>query len=137
MANPLKVLIVDDDRTCREMIDAVLSELGHTVLTRDNPLGTSAEILRERPDVVLLDINMPTLSGDELLRTIRQGSLADIDWEPQFIFVSVPNSREGPGVVDVIRLGSGFLRQDTNVFQDGIQSIQVPAANGLMGFVRQ
>jgi DNA-binding NarL/FixJ family response regulator len=51
-------------------------------------LGTSAEILRERPDVVLLDVNMPALSGDQLLRVIRDSSLARQDWEPQFIFVS-------------------------------------------------
>ena len=56
---------------------------------------------------------------------------------PQFIFVAVPNSTEGPGAVDVLELASGYRRFDTNAFQPGTQSIPVPNASGLMDFIRQ
>jgi hypothetical protein len=56
---------------------------------------------------------------------------------PQFIFLAVPNSNEGPGVVDVLELASGYRRFDTNVFVPGTQSIPVPNASGLADFIRQ
>ena len=56
---------------------------------------------------------------------------------PQFMFLAVPNSNEGPGVVDVIDLSTGFSRFDTNPFAAGVQSIPVPGANRLMNYMRQ
>lgn len=56
---------------------------------------------------------------------------------PQFIFLAVPNSNEGPGVVDVLELASGYRRFDVNVFDPGTQSIPVPNASGLADFIRQ
>ncbi len=56
---------------------------------------------------------------------------------PQFMFLAVPNSSEGPGVVDVFNLGSGFGRFDTDPFLPGVQSIPAPGANGLCDFIRQ
>ena len=62
----LKVLIVDDDPTTLLIAEARLQSAGHRVSTRDRAFGTSAAVLREKPDVVLLDIRMPGLPGDEL-----------------------------------------------------------------------
>ena len=56
---------------------------------------------------------------------------------PQFLFLAVPDSREGPGVIDVIDIGSGLRRIDTNSFEDGIQSIPVPGAAIVMDYLRQ
>ena len=56
---------------------------------------------------------------------------------PQFMFLSIPNSSEGPGVVDVIHLEGGFQRFDTNPFDAGTQSIPMPGVRGLMDFIRQ
>lgn len=67
---PLKVMIVDDDRTTLEVTAAILEEQGHHVVQQDTALGTSMLILREKPDVVLLDIRMPGLSGDRLAALI-------------------------------------------------------------------
>lgn len=64
--DPLKIMIVDDDLTTLEVLSAILEEEGHTVTKRDTPLGTTHAILQEKPDVVLLDLRMPGLSGDRL-----------------------------------------------------------------------
>ncbi len=56
---------------------------------------------------------------------------------PQFIFVAVPTSVEGPGVIDVLELASGYRRFDTNAFHDGVQSIQASNASGMADFIRQ
>ena len=57
--------------------------------------------------------------------------------EPQFMFLAVPNSKQGGGVVDVIQLDTGFTRADTNVFQAGIQSIPASGASIVMDYFRQ
>lgn len=58
--------------------------------------------------------------------------------QSQFMLVAVPNSSEGPGVVDVIDVGgSGFQRVDTNAFVPGVQSIPVPGVTFLCDYFRQ
>ena len=57
---------------------------------------------------------------------------------PNFMFLAVPTSTEGPGVVDVIDVSSpGYRRFDTNVFLPGIQSIPVSGITGLCNYWRQ
>ncbi len=56
---------------------------------------------------------------------------------PRKMFVAVPVSSEGPGVIDVIDIDAGFLRFDTNPFQDGVQSVPAPGARIVMDYFRQ
>jgi hypothetical protein len=58
--------------------------------------------------------------------------------EPEYMFVAVPNPSVGSeGLVDVIDIGGGYLRVDTNAFHSGIQSIEVENAIVLMDYFRQ
>lgn len=66
-----RVLIVDDE----PLILEVLSEHFNTdfeVETAPNGADALGAILRKRPDVVLLDINMPRMNGVEVLKDIKQ-----------------------------------------------------------------
>ena len=65
-----KVLIVDDDRSTLLLVQARLRSAGFEVAVRDHALGTAAEVIREKPDFVLLDIHMPGLSGDGQARLL-------------------------------------------------------------------
>jgi hypothetical protein len=57
---------------------------------------------------------------------------------PNFLFLAVPTSSEGPGVVDVIVINSpGYRRYDTNVYIPGVQSIPASGVSGLMDYWRQ
>jgi CheY-like chemotaxis protein len=67
-----KVLVVDDDPIVLEITRDRLQKAGYFVLTRDQALGTSTAIMQEDPDVVLLDVTMPGLSGEALARLISQ-----------------------------------------------------------------
>ncbi len=70
---PARVVVVDDDSLMREVLKALLRDEGFVVAgeARD---GSSAMSLLERtqPDVVCLDVNMPGISGIEVLKNIRK-----------------------------------------------------------------
>jgi hypothetical protein len=70
------------------------------------------------------------LNGKSLVR--QTGQVVNTN-EPRYLFVAAP----GPGVVDVIDIGSGIVRIDTNPFQPGLQSIPVPGVELLMDYFRQ
>ena len=72
--------------------------------------------------------------------SVRQGGQGTIVGakNPNFLFLAVPTSTEGPGVVDVIDINSpGYRRVDTNVFHVGVQSIPASGVSGLMDYWRQ
>lgn len=56
---------------------------------------------------------------------------------PIFMFLAVPNSVEGTGSIDVVKIDSGSIRFDTNPFDPGVQSIPAPGASILMDYFRQ
>jgi CheY-like chemotaxis protein len=61
-----RILVVDDDPITLEIARERLEGAGYQVITQEKALGTSLVVHKECPDVVLLDINMPTLSGLKL-----------------------------------------------------------------------
>jgi CheY-like chemotaxis protein len=67
MAQKLRIMVVDDDETTLQVTVALLEQRGHEVIPRNRALGTTLAILRDKPDVVLLDVHMPGLSGDRLV----------------------------------------------------------------------
>jgi len=64
-------LVVDDDRVVLEVTRERLERAGFEVVTRESALGTSAFIMKEKPDYVLLDVNMPGLTGDALAKLLK------------------------------------------------------------------
>ena len=67
-----KVLIIDDSELVLALVQEELLARGYDVITRGNPLGSGAMILREKPDLVLLDVTMPTLGGEDILELMRR-----------------------------------------------------------------
>lgn len=68
------VLLVDDAADVRQLLQLLLELDGFTVTAAaDGPAGLAA-VAAERPDVVLLDVQLPGLDGPEVLRTLRTSS---------------------------------------------------------------
>lgn len=65
------VLHVDDDPRITGIIAARLAKFGYEVLPVNNPLLVMDELARRQVRVVLLDIDMPQLSGLDLLKEIK------------------------------------------------------------------
>jgi CheY-like chemotaxis protein len=67
----VKVLIADDDRLIRTMVRDLLAELGHAAVEASNGTEAVAACEREAPDVLILDLLMPRLSGLDALHALR------------------------------------------------------------------
>ena len=63
-----KILVVDDERTHRDLIRNLLSYHGHEVLTANGGEEGIALFKQRRPDFTLLDLRMPLMNGIEVLK---------------------------------------------------------------------
>ena len=68
----VRVLVVDDDRTVREMLAQYLTEHGYEVALADGGEAMRAELERAQPAAVLLDVRMPGNDGLTLARYVRE-----------------------------------------------------------------
>src|SRR4029079_12248858 len=87
-ANTLSVMIVDDEAAARARLRRLLSEESGVEVVRECDNGKDAveAILDRAPDLVFLDIEMPELSGFEVLRALPEETI------PAFVFVTAFNS---------------------------------------------
>ncbi|MFH1374897.1 MAG: response regulator [bacterium] len=68
----LKLLLVDDEEDFRRATTAALTRRGFTITETADGKEALAAIKHERPDIVILDLKMPGMSGIETLQEIRQ-----------------------------------------------------------------
>ena len=69
-AAPIKVLVIDDEPPIRKLLRMGLTSQGYQITEAGN--GKAAlELMREAPDLIILDLGLPDIQGHELLRTIR------------------------------------------------------------------
>ena len=66
------VLVVDDDPIVLEVTRERLEQAGYVVHTREEALGTSQWTAEFQPDIVLLDVNMPALTGPDLAQLLKK-----------------------------------------------------------------
>jgi DNA-binding response OmpR family regulator len=70
----MKVLVADDDAELRELIAFTLSQVGYLVIKASDGAAAVRLFAEESPDLVVLDINMPALSGFQVCEAIRARS---------------------------------------------------------------
>lgn len=70
---PIKnVLVVDDSATDRHLLSEMLKKHGYTVFTASSGEEAIAKAKQEKPDLILMDIVMPGMSGFEATRSISR-----------------------------------------------------------------
>jgi two-component system, OmpR family, alkaline phosphatase synthesis response regulator PhoP len=69
-----KILIADDDLQSVELLEAYLADTGYEVRTSTDGEATLRETQQWQPDVILLDIMMPKISGFEVCKRLRANS---------------------------------------------------------------
>ena len=80
----LKVLLADDEPDIVEMMAKKVGEAGYATVIAYDGEDAWRKIQSELPDVVLLDVNMPNMSGFDVLRTLRLQASAQ-KWIPVVI----------------------------------------------------
>jgi two-component system, OmpR family, KDP operon response regulator KdpE len=95
--NYATILVVDDEPQIRRVLRATLSSNGYDVTEAKNGQEAIEMVIRERPDLILLDVNMPDMTGLEACSKIR------LSFEGPIIMVTVRNSEHDK----VVALDSG------------------------------
>jgi two-component system response regulator PilR (NtrC family) len=98
-ARPARILVVDDERSMRELLAIVLRREGYEVLLAENGRAAIETLEREPVDILISDIKMPDLSGVEVLRAAKQ-----IDKNILGIMITAFASTET--AVEAMRLGA-------------------------------
>src|SRR5260221_12514585 len=91
-----RIVYIDDEKHVREVTSEILPTAGHEkILAASGREGIEA-VRRERPDLVLCDVNMPGMGGYEVLRAIRADPLLS---STPFLFLT------SLGTTDHVRAG--------------------------------
>ena len=69
---PKKILICDDDETFSELLEMLLVKEGYTVSKVDNGFACLERLTDERPDLLLLDLNIPNINGFQIMESISR-----------------------------------------------------------------
>ena len=72
MNNNQTIIVVDDDSLIRNLLNKILRIAGFTVLTAPDGLTALDMIESTKPDLILLDIMMPGLDGNQVIQEVRQ-----------------------------------------------------------------
>ena len=90
-AAQLKLLIVDDEASIRTSLSLELDEFGYRVRSAEDGYAALREISQNTPDILLSDLNMPGMSGFELLPLVRS-------WFPAMQIIAMSGTFSGCNV---------------------------------------
>lgn len=118
-----KIVIIEDDQALAEIYKTRLELLGYTCFIGYNGITGLYFTQKELPDLVLLDLMIPDLSGAQVLETIRRS-----DWghDIKVMIISNLNESEAPG--DLRRLGIEGYAVKVNMTDDTIDNL----VNGIL-----
>jgi CheY-like chemotaxis protein len=92
------ILVVDDDQEIRSMIAEALALDGHRVLTASNGQMALEQARRHHPDLIVLDLMMPVMSGWEFLEARREDP--DLASVPVIVDTAFPEAQiDGAAVI--------------------------------------
>lgn len=78
VCNPKKILVVDDEPNIVEVVKSYLENKGHIVCEAYNGIQAFELFEKIRPSLIVLDLMLPDIKGEEICRTIRKKSRVPI-----------------------------------------------------------
>jgi two-component system response regulator PilR (NtrC family) len=111
-AVPSRVLVVDDERSMRELLSIVLKRDGYHVLVAENGKAAVEILKQHRVDILITDIRMPEMSGVDVL---REAKLID----PGIISIVMTAFASTDTAVEALRLGAAdYVHKSPNAVND-------------------
>ncbi len=100
-SSPARILVVDDEAPLRTLLTRFLQLDHHEVITAENGAQALTLVAERQPDLVLLDINMPVMSGMDALRRLKADPLTrDVP------VVMVSSEMDVDGIASCLKLGA-------------------------------
>ncbi|MEP9374852.1 response regulator transcription factor [Mesorhizobium sp. KR1-2] len=98
-AQQTRILVVDDEQPIRKLLRAGLSTQGYAIIDAPNGRTALAEMTNDAPDLVVLDLGLPDIPGQDLLKRWRtEGSTVPI--------VILSSRTDEAGIVEALDLGA-------------------------------
>ena len=95
----MKILLVDDSRTIRNIQKNTLKTIGHTDITEaSDGIEALACISQERPELMLVDWNMPNMDGITLIKKVRET-------DKELPIIMVTTEAEKSRVLEAVKAG--------------------------------
>jgi CheY-like chemotaxis protein len=130
----LRLLVVDDEPSLRESFTLVFHRLGYDVRSAEDGFAALFEIGKLIPDILLCDLNMPGMSGFELLSVVRRRfpAIPVIAMSGGFFGSAVPSGvaadafyQKGSGIDHLLRTITAFSKME-----------RLPRIEALCGFCK-
>jgi DNA-binding response OmpR family regulator len=108
-----KILVVEDEQDLREAIETALNDEGFDVISAEKGKEALEIALKEKPDLVLLDLQIPEMNGVEVLEKIRE----DKDWGKYTKIIVLTALDDMEKVAEVLEKGGNdyILKRDISL----------------------
>ncbi|MDA8175294.1 MAG: response regulator, partial [Nitrospiraceae bacterium] len=139
-----KVLVIDDEKLLRWSLDQNLSKDGYTVSTAEKGLDGLSQFREDPPDITLLDIHLPDISGITVLEGIKEinkdaivimiTAFGDVQTAVKTIKLGAYDFVEKPFNMDKLKiildkaLETSSLRKEVSNFRSQLNSKYAPAS---------
>ncbi len=97
--NVARILIVDDEESIREFFEIMLKREGYQVLTASNGAQALDVLKKQNADLIISDIQMPEMSGMELLAKVKEA-------DPEAILIMITAFGSTETAVEAMKLGA-------------------------------
>lgn len=104
-----KIAIIEDDQAIAQMYRLKFEAEGYEVETAENGVLGLQLIDKMRPDIVLLDLMMPEMNGDEMLEKLRQ---TDHGKDMPVIILTNMGEQEAPAIVTDLKVRRFIVKAD-------------------------
>ena len=119
---PQKIIIVEDNMSLAEIYKTRLELLGYQCYIAYNGITALYFIQKEIPDLVLLDLMIPDISGGQVLETMRNSS-----WGKEIKVLVISNLNETEAPANLRQLGIVGYQVKANLSMDQIDQLVVDA----------
>lgn len=113
-----KIVIVEDDASLADIYKTRLEALGYVCFVANEGIEALAVIERERPSLVLLDIMLPKLAGDQILQVMRAS-----DWGKNIKVLVISNLNEADAPAGIRENGIEGYAVKANLSNDQLDQL--------------